>query len=154
MQRVEVVTVQNTIQQNILKEQEEVNKIVEPAQKQKQQNIVDAKKVLVNVIPFFNTNSQVKKVDDLMKPEVRAKVMEAVTKEVYSGQVNLFAANIVAEAEVMYEILVADFKKNIIEIPRMDLVQGLVTASFEDFDLNSTDFTYEQLNEEIVSIPG
>lgn len=152
MQRVEVVTVQNTIQQNIQKEQEEVNKIVEPAQKQKQQNIVDAKKVLVNVIPFFNTNSQVKKVDDLMKPEVRAQVMEAVTKEVYSGQVNLFAANIVAEAEVMYERLVADFKKNIIEIPRMDLVQGLVTASFEDFDLNSKDFTYEQLNEEIVRI--
>ena len=87
-----------------------------------------------------------------MKPEVRAQVMEAVTKEVYSGQVNLFAANIVAEAEVMYERLVADFKKNIIEIPRMDLVQGLVTASFEDFDLNSKDFTYEQLNEEIVRI--
>jgi len=152
MQRVEVVTVQNTIQQNIQKEQEEVNKIVEPAQKQKQQNIVDAKKVLVNVIPFFNTNSQVKKVDDLMKPEVRAQVMEAVTKEVYSGQVNLLAANIVAEAEVMYERLVADFKKNIIENPRMDLVQGLVTASFEDFDLNNKDFTYEQLNEEIVRI--
>jgi type III restriction enzyme len=44
-ERVEVVTVQNTIQQNIQKEQEEVNKILEPAQKQKQQNIVDAKKV-------------------------------------------------------------------------------------------------------------
>jgi type III restriction enzyme len=151
-QRVEVVTVQNTIQQNIQKEQEEVNKIVEPAQKQKQQNIVDAKKVLVNVIPFFNNNSQVKKVDDLMKPEVRAQVMEAVNKELNSGQGNLFAVSIAAEAEVMYEKLVADFKKNIIEIPRMDLVQGEVTASFEDFDLNSTDFTYEQLNEEIVRI--
>jgi type III restriction enzyme len=151
-QRVEVVTVQNTINQNIQKEQDEVNKIVEPAQKQKQQNIVDAKKVLVNVIPFFNTNSQVKKVDDLMKPEVRAQVMEAVYKELNSGQGNLFAMNIVAEAEVMYERLVADFKKNIIEIPRMDLVQGLVTASFEDFDLNISDFTYEQLNEEIVRI--
>jgi type III restriction enzyme len=151
-QRVEVVTVQNTIQQNIQKEQEEVNKIVEPAQKQKQQNIVDAKKVLVNVIPFFNTNSQVKKVDDLMKPEVRAQVMEAVNKELNSGQGNLFAVSIAAEAEVMYEKLVADFKKNIIEIPRMDLVQGEVTASFEDFDLNSSDFTYEQLNEEIVRI--
>ena len=151
-QRVEVVTVQNTIQQNIQKEQEEVNKIVEPIQKQKQQNIVDAKRVLVNVIPFFNTNSLVKKIDDLMKPEVRAQVMEAVYKELHSGQVNLFAPQIVAEATVMYERLVADFKKNIIEIPRMDLVQGIVTASFEDFDLNISDFTYEQLNEEIVRI--
>jgi type III restriction enzyme len=151
-QRVEVVTVQNTIQQSIQKEQEEVNKIVEPAQKQKQQNIVDAKKVLVNVIPFFNTNSQVKKVDDLMKPEVRAQVMEAVNKELNSGQINLFAVSIAAEAEVMYEKLVADFKKNIIEMPRMDLMQGEVTATFEDFNLNISDITYEQLNEEIVRI--
>jgi len=151
-ERVEVVTVQSTIQQNIQKEQEEVNKIAEPVQKQKQQNIVDAKKVLVNVIPFFNTNSQVKKVDDLMKPEVKEQVMAAVTKELNSGQLNFFAPQIAAEAEVMYERLVADFKKNIIEIPRMDLVQGEVTATFDDFDLNSSDFTYEQLNEEIVRI--
>lgn len=151
-QRVEVITVQNTIQQNIQKEQEEVNKIIEPAQKQKQQNIVDAKKVLVSVIPFFNTNSQVKKVDDLIKPEVKAQVMEAVHKELYTGQTNLFAASILDEANGMYERLVADFKKNIIEIPRMDLVQGEATASFEDFDLNLTEFGYEQLNEEIVRI--
>ncbi|MCC6842344.1 MAG: DEAD/DEAH box helicase family protein [Saprospiraceae bacterium] len=151
-ERVEVVTVQNTIQQSIQKEQEEVNKIVEPEQKQQEQNKVDAKRVLVNVIPFFNTNSQVKKVDDLMKPEVRALVMEAVNKELISGQGNLFVDQIVAEAEGLYERLVADFKKNIIEIPRMDLVQGEVTATFEDFDLNSSDFTYDQLNEEIVRI--
>lgn len=151
-ERVEVVTVQNTFTQSIEKEQEVVDKIVEPEKKQKQQNIVDAKKVLVNVIPFFNTNSQVKKVDDLMKPEVRAQVMQAVEKELYSGQGNLFATQIVAEAVVLYEKLVTDFKNNIIEIPRMDLVQGEVTASFDDFDLDSSGFNYDQLNEEIVRI--
>jgi type III restriction enzyme len=149
---VEVVTVQNTFTQSIEKEQEVVDKIVEPEKKQKQQNIVDAKKVLVNVIPFFNTNSQVKKVDDLMKPEVRAQVMQAVEKELNSGQGNLFAVSIAAEAEKMYEKLVADFKNNIIEIPRMDLVQGEVTANFDDFDLDSSGFNYDQLNEEIVRI--
>lgn len=152
VERVEVVTVQNTFTQSIEKEQEVIDKIVEPEKKQKQQNIVDAKKVLVNVIPFFNTNSQVKKVDDLMKPEVRAQVMQAVEKELNSGQGNLFAVSIAAEAEKMYEKLVADFKKNIIEIPRMDLVQGEVTASFDDFDLDSSGFNYDQLNEEIVRI--
>lgn len=152
VERVEVVTVQNTFTQSIEKEQEVVDKIVEPEKKQKQQNIVDAKKVLVNVIPFFNTNSQVKKVDDLMKPEVRAQVMQAVEKELNSGQGNLFAVSIAAEAEEMYEKLVADFKNNIIEIPRMDLVQGEVTASFDDFDLDSSGFNYDQLNEEIVRI--
>lgn len=151
-ERVEVVTVQNTFTQSIEKEQEVVDKIVEPEKKQKQQNIVDAKKVLVNVIPFFNTNSQVKKVDDLMKPEVRAQVMQAVEKELNSGQGNLFATQIAAAAEDLYEKLVADFKNNIIEIPRMDLVQGEVTASFDDFDLDSSGFNYDQLNEEIVRI--
>jgi type III restriction enzyme len=151
-ERVEVVTIQNTFSQSIEKEQIAVNKIVEPEQKQKQQNIVDAKKALVNVIPFFNTNSQVKKVDDLMKPEVRAQVMQAVEKELNSGQGNLFASQIVAEAAVIYEKLVTDFKNNLIEIPRMDLVQGEVTASFDDFDLDSSGFNYDQLNEEIIRI--
>jgi len=150
--RVEVVTVQSTITENINKEQTEVDKIAEPVQKQKQQNIVDAKRVLVNVIPFFNTNSQVKKVDDLMKPEVKAQVMAAVQKELSTGQGNLFATQIAAEAEIMYEKLVADFKNNIIQIPRMDLVQEIVTASFDDFNLDINGFTYEQLNEEIIRI--
>ena len=151
-ERVEVVTAQNTITENLKKEQVEVNKIQDAAKKQKQQNIVDAKKVLVNVIPFFNTNSQVKKVDDLIKPDVKKEVMQAVRKELSTGQINLFAEQIAAEADVIYEKLVADFKNNIIEIPRMDLVQGEVTASFDDFDLNTKDFSYDQLNEEIVRI--
>ncbi len=151
-ERTEVITVQNTIEQNLQQEQEEVNKIEEPAQKQKQQNTVDAKKLLVTLIPFFNTNSQVKKVEALMKPEVKAQVMEAVNKELNSGQGNLFASEIVNEAELMYEKIVRDFKKNIIEIPRMGLIQGEATAHFGDIDLNTADFTYEQLNEEIVRI--
>lgn len=148
--KVEVVTVQNTITQNLQKEQEVINTIQDAKEKQKQQNTVDAKKLLVEILPSFNTNTEVKKVDDLMKPEVKRQVMEAVQKELSTGQSNLFANDIVAEAKVIYEKLVTDFKKNIIEIPRMDLVQGDVIASFEDFDLNTKDFAYEQLNDEIV----
>lgn len=151
-ERVEVVTVQNTFNQNIQQEQEAVNKIQEPAQKQKQQNIVDAKKGLVEVIPFFNNNAQVKKVDDLLKPEVKEKVIKQLETNLNAGQGNLFAGEIVKEAVVIYDKLVSDFKKNIIEIPRMDLVQGQVTASFDDFNLDASNFTYEQLNEEIIRV--
>jgi type III restriction enzyme len=151
-ERVEVVTVQSTVTQNLEKEQEEVNKIADTVVKQQRQNQVDAKKILVSVIPFFNTNSAVKKVDDLNKPEVKQQVMQAVQKELSTGQGNLFATQIVEEAEVLYEKLVADFKKNIIEIPRMDLLQGEVTASFDDFELDTDGFTYEQLNDEIVRV--
>jgi type III restriction enzyme len=151
-ERVQVVTVQNTITENLKTEQAEVDKIADTAVKQQRQNQVDAKRILINVIPFFNTNSSVKKVEDLNKPEVKQQVMEAVRKELSTGQGNLFTESIVEEAEVVYERLVADFKKNIIEIPRMDLLQGEVTASFEDFDLDTGGFSYEQLNDEIVRI--
>jgi type III restriction enzyme len=151
-ERVEVVTVQNTINQNLHQEQEEVNKIADAKIKQQRQNQVDAKRILINVIPFFNTNSAVKKVEDLNKPEVKKQVMEAVRKELATGQGNLFAETIAEEAEAIYGKLVADFKKNIIEIPRMDLIQGEVTASFQDFDLDCEGFSYEQLNDEIVRV--
>lgn len=151
-ERIEVVTVPNTVTQNLQKEQEEVNKIADTAVKQQRQNQVDAKRILINVIPFFNTNSAVKKVEDLNKPEVKQQVMDTLRKELSTGQGNLFAESIVEEAEAVYGKLVADFKKNIIEIPRMDLLQGEVTASFDDFELNTDGFTYEQLNDEIVRV--
>lgn len=151
-ERIEIVTVQSTFTENLKTEQAEVNKITDTAVKQQRQNQVDAKKILVSVIPFFNTNSAVKKVEDLNKPEVKQQVMQAVQKELSTGQGNLFATQIAEEADVLYEKLVADFKNNIIAIPRMDLLQGIVTASFDDFDLDSDGFSYEQLNDEIVRV--
>jgi type III restriction enzyme len=151
-ERIEVVTVQNTLTENLKTEQEEVNKIEDKQVKQKRQNQVDAKSILISVLPTFNTNSAVKKLEDLNKPEVKAQVMKKVEFQLNSGQGNLFAESIVEEAGVLYETLVRDLKDNIIEIPRMDLMQGEVTASFEDFDLESDGFSYSQLNDEIVRI--
>lgn len=157
--RTQVLTVQNTFNQSIQKEQDAINQITDVKQKQQKQNVVDAKKILVEIIPQFNTNAAVKRVDDLTKPEVKLQVIEAVKKELSEGQGNLFATEIVAEAEEIYDKLVKDFKCNIIEIPRMDLVQGEVKASFDDFDLNisggeekSTLNTFQALNDEIVVV--
>gem|GEM_PF-5432194 len=79
-------------------------------------------------------------------------MLEAVQKELSIGQLNVFATDIASEAEAIYTSFVTDYKNNIIEIPRMDLVQGNVIASFQDFDLDATGFSYEQLNDEIVRI--
>ncbi|QQR95620.1 MAG: hypothetical protein IPJ93_02445 [Bacteroidota bacterium] len=150
--RTVVVTVQNSLTQQLQKEQEAVTAIKDKKQKQKQQNIVDAKNILVKLIPTFNNNAAVKKVEDLNKPEVKQQVLEAVQKELSIGQLNVFATDIASEAEAIYTSFVTDYKNNIIEIPRMDLVQGNVIASFQDFDLDATGFSYEQLNDEIVRI--
>lgn len=150
--RTEVVTVQNSLTQQLQKEQEAVTAIKDENQKQKQQNIVDAKNILVKLIPTFNNNSAVKKVEDLNKPEVKQQVLEAVQKELSYGQLNVFAPDIAKEADAIYTSFVTDYKNNTIEIPRMDLVQGNVVASFQDFELDANGFSYEQLNDEIVRI--
>ncbi|MEI6049437.1 MAG: hypothetical protein WCS03_11110 [Bacteroidota bacterium] len=45
-----------------------------------------------------------------MKPEVKQQVMQAVQKELSTGQLNIFATQIAEEASEIYEKLVADFK--------------------------------------------
>lgn len=150
--RLEVVSVQSTIENKLAAEKQAVDRLPEGKQKEKQQNIVDAKKILVEVIPGFNTNTQVKKFDDLMKPEVKAQVIEVVKERLNTGQVNMFAESIAEEAVAVYEKMVTEIKNNFIEIPRMDLVQGETTAYFEDFDLETSGFTYKQLEDEIVRI--
>jgi type III restriction enzyme len=151
-ERIEVVTVQNSVTARIQIEQEDVNQISDVVIRQQRQNQVDAKKLLVKVIPFFNSNSSVKKVEDLNKPEIREQMLSAVKRELNTGQLNAFSESIISEAEEIYEKLVTDFKNNIIEIPRMVLTQMETTASFADFDLNSSEFDYAQLTDEIVRI--
>lgn len=58
--------------------------------------------------------------------------------------------DILKEAEETYEKIVASYKENIIEIPRMDLVLGEVTATFNHFDLDTTNFNYQALEQEII----
>jgi type III restriction enzyme len=152
LERVEVVTVQNTMAEKLRTEQEEINKIADTAVKQQRQNEVDAKKILINMLPSFNANASVKKIDDFTKPEVKQQVMEAVRQELYTGQLNVFAERIVMEADFVYEKLITDYKNNIIEIPRMDLVQNEIQVSFDDFNLDIANFSYTQLNDEILRI--
>ena len=58
---------------------------------------------------------------------------------------------IVAEAEAQYDEVVASFKAQIIEIPRMDLVLEEVSTWFEDFDLDiSSGFELNVMQEEII----
>ncbi|PIQ21310.1 MAG: restriction endonuclease subunit R [Cytophagales bacterium CG18_big_fil_WC_8_21_14_2_50_42_9] len=139
-------------EENFKAEQQEIEKITQPAQKQKAQNTLDAKKAIIQVLPSFNAAEGVKKVDDLAKPEVKALVIEKVKQELNKGQLNVFAANIIEEAEAVYEKLLVEYKNNIIEIPRMDLVQDEVSAWFEDFDLNTASFNYELLEKEIFRV--
>lgn len=148
--KTEVVTSKPVAEKKLENEQIEVNKIESKENQQKAQNSLDAKKAIINALPDFNTLPEVRRVEDLNKEEVKRKVIRQIEKKLSEGQQNIFADDIVKEVEATYEKVVASYKENIIEIPRMDLVLGEVTATFNHFDLDTTNFNYQALEQEII----
>lgn len=139
-------------EKEIQEEQTKVDAIVDVQQKQSAQNQVDAKKAIISVLPTLNKMPEITKIEDLAKPEVKTKVIEQIEEKFNQGQGNLFADEIVKEAKIIYEKVVSNYKKQTIEIPRMDLVQGDAHAYFEDFELDTSAFQFRALQEEIIRI--
>lgn len=148
--RTVVVTSKPIMERKLEQEQERIKQIVQPQEQQNAQNNLDAKRAIINVLPEFNAIPEVRRVDDLCKEEVKQKVIQLVEKKLNEGQGNLFAEQIVEEAKIIYDVMVNEFKKNIIEIPRMDLVQGETRAEFTHFDLDVTEFNFQALEQEII----
>lgn len=147
-----VVTSPPVIEQTFIIEQKKISAIANPQDKQKAQNNLDAKKAIINVLPDFNSLPEVRRVEDLAKEEVKRKVLRQI--EANFNKVgtmgNLFAAQIVEEAKAIYDTMVTEYKNNIIEIPRMDLVQGETSAEFKSFDLDISGFNFQALEQEII----
>lgn len=140
------------VEKEIEEEQTKVNAIVNIQQKQTAQNQVDAKKAIITVLPTLNKIPEIKKIEDFDKPEAKAIVLDKIKETFKQGQGNLFAEDIIKEAEIIYDTVVSNFKNQIIEIPRMDLVQGDVHAYFEDFDLDISEFQFKALEQEIIRV--
>jgi len=131
-------------------EQEVVNQIAEPAKREVAQRVVDAKRAIIQALPTLGKMEGVTKVEDLNKPEIKEQVIKQITYALNTGQGNIFADSIVQEAVVQYEKVVTQYKENIIEIPRIDLVQDEIETYFEDFNLDTTTgFDLRVLKEEI-----
>jgi type III restriction enzyme len=131
-------------------QQKQLNKIADIHTKQLAQNNLDAKIAIINVLPDFNSLPGLRNADDLRDDTVKRKVIQRIAENLSKGQGNLFVNQILAEAEAVYDSMVTEFKNNIIEIPRMDLVQAEVEAYFEDFDLDVSGLTYQALDQEII----
>ncbi len=144
------VTAKSTVSVQLDEEAKRIAQIQDEPTRQKQKHILDAKQAIITQLPLMNTNPLVKTAGDLSKPDVKAAVLANVERELSKGQLNVFAGNILREAEIIYDQVVNNFKQNIIEIPRMDLVQGDVEAYFTDFDLDVSGFRYQALEKEIM----
>lgn len=90
--------------------------------------------------------------NDGIKQKLREKAVAAI-KESVKG--SLFAeqeaAEQIAQIDEVIDIVVEDYRNNVIEIPRIVVEQQNVKAVFEDFDLNtSAGYDLEELRREII----
>lgn len=145
----EIVTSQNTYSTRLAAERRRAAEIKDEQERQKMFNAVDAKSMIVNILPTLNQHAEVKKYDDLLKPSVKARALEILETEVNRGQGNMFAPQIVAEATANYSRIVAELKENIIEVPQFVVQYGPARVWFEDFDLDTNGFALSKLDLEI-----
>lgn len=112
----------------------------------------EAKQLVIRNLPAQAFTDSVNRIEDLKLPEVKAKVLKKIEKELYEGQQNLFAADILEEAQAHYETFVDSFRAQTIEIPRMVLQTDAVIPVFHDFELDTSAFNYVKLKEEILRV--
>lgn len=146
-----IVTSETKLNASIRREKENISKIQNPEQRQERLYNLEAKKAVVKAITTFNSSEGVNNVKDLLKPEIKKKTIEKIKNELNKGQLDFFTPEIIKQAEKNYTEIVKTFEKQIIEIPRMDLVLGEVEVWFEDFNLDvSNGFDLHMMNEEII----
>lgn len=135
------------------REEKLIAKIEDQAKRRTAQVGLDSKRAIINAIPIIGKTEGVRSLADLSKPEVKERVMYQVKQELFSGQTDIFAEEDYQAAYEAYDKLVSDYTQNIIEIPRIDLVQEEARAWFEDFDLyTEVGFDFKPLSEEIMIV--
>ena len=94
--------------------------------------------------------------DDLQKKEVKEKLREKAIATIKESVKNdLFAeqdaAEQIAQVDEVINIVVEDYKNNVIEIPRIVIEQQNVKAIFENFDLDTSNgYDLDELHREII----
>jgi type III restriction enzyme len=146
----EVITVASTLEHALEEEQKQIEKITEPVEKQKAQTGLDVRKMILSTLPELNTNVQ--NIGELKKDEIKQIAVEKIKQKIEAApQPYLFADEMVREVERVYEEMVDEFTKNIIEIPRIMILQSAeVKSGFHDFDLDTRNLNYQPVSEEIL----
>jgi type III restriction enzyme len=142
----------NSIFQKIKQKQEQIKQIENEQERKRLFASLDAKKMLVDILPDIGRNSEVRKFDDLLKSDIKEKVLSQLQAAVYNGQLDAFSGILVQEATAQYEVLVNELRQNIVEIPRFVVQPVPAKTWFEDFDLDVTDFHFSKLELELVRV--
>ncbi len=147
----DVVTSANKTEIAIQKEEEKIAKIQNEPQKQKAQNYVDAKKLLIQTLNDPAVAYNTAGLKDFNKEDIKSLVINKAIQKLETGQQTIFKQEIIDDMSKVYDATLVEVKNNIIEIPRMDLVLQDTRSWYEDFDLDtSTGFNFKVLDEQII----
>jgi len=149
-QQKEAVTSVSSIEQKMREEQKRIENIAQPEEKEKAQISLEVKRAVFSALPELNR--EVKNVNELSKSEIKEIAIEKIKQAIFrSPQQTLFAGQMIKEVEKVYEKLVDEFTRNIIEIPRITIQQsGDVRSGFRDFDLDVKNLNFQPVSEEIL----
>lgn len=141
-------TIQQKIEQRIAKVKQQIGEKADKVVKQVGKAVQEA----IATITFPGVSS----FSDLQKKEVKAQIRQQAVEAIKeSVKDSLFAkdeaAAQIAQVDEVINIIVEDFKKNVIEIPRIVIEQQEVKAFFDDFDLDTSEgYTLAELQREII----
>ena len=149
-QQKEVVTSVSSLEQKMQEEQKRIESIAQPEDKEKAQISLEVKKAVFSMLPELNR--EVKSVNELTRFEIKEIAVEKIRQAIFSSpQQSLFAGQMIQEVEKVYERLVDEFTRNIIEIPRITIQQsGDVRSGFRNFDLDVKNLNFQPVSEEIL----
>ncbi len=146
----EVITVQNTIEEQLDEEAKKIETLVTEEEKEVATAILDAKRTIIEVIQ--KPSSMVKRAQDLRSSEVKAIAIEKVKQNpLLRQQLPAFQEEIISKVEEVYDSMVEEFISHIIEIPRITIAPSEeIKAGFHDFDLDVSNINYQPVTEEIL----
>lgn len=145
-----VVTSTSTIDESIKVEEQRIESIESPAEKQTAKNELDFKQVINEVLPSIGR--EVKNISELKNDEIKKIVIEKAREKLESAsQQNIFASQEIKKIEEKYDSIIEDYTNRTIEIPRIFIQQiGEIRGSFKDFDLDTKSLNYLPTSEEII----
>lgn len=149
-ERKDIIKTPSNLDRELEKEKESIQAIADPGKQELAQNIFDGKSAIIASFNDLTKLPEVTKVEDLNSASVKKVVMDLVRERVTSSNRSLYADEIVKQADKVYGQVVTEFKKNIIEIPRIDLKQGEAIGNFKSFTLKTDRLHLQELEKEIV----
>jgi type III restriction enzyme len=146
----EVISVKSALDAKYEDEKQVVSKIVDEKQRKENTLTLEIKQMLVQDMPELAKHTR--NVSEISSDEVKKIAIDRFKSRIESNpQTQLFVADMVAEAESIYENAVKDFTDNIIEIPRIIIQQsGDIKHGFRDFDLDTKNLNFQPVSEEIL----